>query len=554
MKQEKTYKTQYLIYTRKSTDDADNQKNSIDYQVGECIRYATKAGLRIAKYTQEGFCQDGIIREKHTAFKTSSVKIDDYGQATFKMARPKFQDMIIALSKGQFAGIVCLCWDRISRNEQDAMLIKQLMDEGVDVRFVQTEYANSSSGKLHRDMDSMVSHHNSRVISEKVHAAYSKLRSEGKCTYRAPIGYLDYGSDNKPIDPERAPIIRRLFEQYATGRWSLTELAKWANRQGLTTKPTRKRRTGSEMLSGDENYGKKVARPVNNKTIENILTNPFYIGKLKDRGNVIDGSHTPLIESTLFHKVQKVLKSKHVSVYYEEKPFFRYRGLVRCVCKRMYSPYEQKGKAYYRSRCTRNCRNTDPNLNEPQIDETLLNFLNQVYFTDEELFEIEDDVKSKLDSASSRRNTRLDELQRQQKRIYGDLDYLKRDKITLLRNNTMTASEYTQDRSRLEQELENVKNEMTELASSEHEMLNQILTFSELVKNAALYFEHACDSEKHEIIAAAISELTFVDKELANIKAKEGFEALFARHNLNVGSEGGIRTHDLVVNSHPLCR
>ena len=30
-----------------------------------------------------------------------------------------------------------------------------------------------------------------------------------------PAGYLHHGSDNKPFDPERAPIVKRIFELYA---------------------------------------------------------------------------------------------------------------------------------------------------------------------------------------------------------------------------------------------------------------------------------------------------------------------------------------------------
>ncbi len=46
---EKPYKNQYLIYTRKSTDDAENQKNSLSYQKAEAVRYAKRERLPVAK-------------------------------------------------------------------------------------------------------------------------------------------------------------------------------------------------------------------------------------------------------------------------------------------------------------------------------------------------------------------------------------------------------------------------------------------------------------------------------------------------------------------------
>ncbi len=206
------FRDQYLIYTRKSTDDADNQKNSIDYQTGQSLKFAKNQSLPIADYALEGFCEKGVIEERHTAFKTSDITINKGGKVEYKIERPKFQVLAQALINKQFKGIICLCWDRISRNVQDGVVIKDLMDKGADIRFVQTTYEKSSSGALHRDVDGMFAVHYSRVISEKVKAASEKLRSEGRCIYLSPIGYLDKGSDNKPIDSQRAPIVKRVFD------------------------------------------------------------------------------------------------------------------------------------------------------------------------------------------------------------------------------------------------------------------------------------------------------------------------------------------------------
>ena len=67
-----------------------------------------------------------------------------------------------------------------------------------------------------------------------------------------------------------------------------------------------------------------------------------------------------------------------------------------------------------------------------------------------------------------------------------------------------------------------------------------MVTFSELVKNANLYYKHALDSEKREIATQVFSELVFSDKKLANYNAKEGFEALLKTRNAKLGCGGGI--------------
>ena len=418
----------YLIYARKSTDEPNNQKNSIAYQEGECSRYADNNHLKVTPLTIPEFSDDGIIRERHTAFKTDPVQISREGLVNYQIERPKFQSLITMLVDKEIAGVIVLCWDRICRNDQDAIVIKQLIAHGVDIRFVQTQYERTSSGALHMDIDDMFSRHYSRVISEKVKGTFGKLRTEGRCVYTSPIGYLDQGSDNKVLDPERAPMVKTIFEKYADGGWSINQLAKWANQQGLTTKPSRQHRTRKEMLAGEEVEYPQVARPVSRKTIEGMLSNPFYIGMLCAQGEWIPGMHPKLIDSQLFTKVQQVLKQRRVSVYYVDMPFFTYRGTIRCTCGRSYTPYEQKGINYYSSKCLEGCTNKKRNISESIINEAIQNILGQIHFTDEELAEIEKRMHQGIDTVAQKRNAELEALNNRRRTIYADLDYIKKNK------------------------------------------------------------------------------------------------------------------------------
>jgi site-specific DNA recombinase len=250
------YRDLYLVYNRKSTDEADNQKNSISYQRVENTRFAKKDHLPIAQVTLTGLCTNGVISEKHSGFKENDeLSFSDDGMVQYRIDRPKFQQMVQLVNAGYFKGIICLCWDRISRNKGDETIVRKLMKKGIDIRFSWATYDKSSSGELHMDIDGMFAVHHSRVTSEKVTVSTKNSREKGKCTYRAPIGYLNEGNmDHKPFDPVRAPIIAEMFELYATGDWSLSDLARHANQQGFTTVPMRSRRSKAEILAdGDEN-------------------------------------------------------------------------------------------------------------------------------------------------------------------------------------------------------------------------------------------------------------------------------------------------------------
>ena len=537
-----THSNEYLVYARKSTDDADNQKNSIDYQTGECLRYAKNNTLLVADHSVESFCDAGVIKEKHTAYKTADVEVNKDGSFIYRIERPKFKQLIDLLMSRQFKGVICLCWDRVSRNDQDGIIIKNLIKNGVDIRFVQTKYEQTSSGELHMDIDGMFAAHYSRVISEKIRGAYSKLRAEGKCTYKAPIGYLNLGSDNKPLDEQRAPIVKQIFELYATGSWGLRQLAKWANEQGLTSTPIHRKRTKAEILAGKEQET-IACQKLNEKSIEKILKNPFYIGKLKAVGKIIDGVHQPLIDTGLFNKVQATLKTRNVKICYVDKEFFTYRGFVRCTCGRLYSPYEQKGNNYYRCNCLNTCDSTDRNLKEIAVDNTVADIMDKIHFTDTELTEIETRAKDELyDVVEKKREFETGTLEKQRQRITEDLKYLEQNKITLLRTNVYTIEQFTVDHERLQNELKQVEEKLSSQNVSAKEMLDTVISFSELVKEAKIYYKNALDSEKREMATNVFYELNFKDGIIANYNAKEGYSALLKRHSVNLRAEGGNRT------------
>ena len=66
------YRDCYLIYNRKSTDEPDNQKNSIDYQKKENGRFAAREHLPVAPISIKGLCVEGIISERHSGFKENN--------------------------------------------------------------------------------------------------------------------------------------------------------------------------------------------------------------------------------------------------------------------------------------------------------------------------------------------------------------------------------------------------------------------------------------------------------------------------------------------------
>lgn len=143
--------------------------------------------------------------------------------------------------------------------------------------------------------------------------------------------------------------------------------------------------------------------------------------------------------------------------------------------------------------------------------------------------------KEKLGAFADTRNRTLDDLEKRRRKLYNDLDYLKQEKISLLRTQTYSIEELSHEINRLNAKLEDVEEKTKQLHCNEKQMLQYILTFSELVKRAKEYYKNAIDTEKHEICSQAFSELYCYNGNLSKIKAKEGFEALFKRHKMHIG-------------------
>lgn len=529
------YRNHYLIYSRKSTDEPNNQKNSIKYQKIENTQFAIREKLPIADITIKGFCTDGVISEKHSGFKEGNeITITKGGLVQYRIDRPKFQRLVQYLSRDLFKGVVVLCWDRISRNRGDDTVIRKLMRKGIDIRFVYANYDKTSSGQLHMDIDSMFAEHHSRVTGEKVRKMTESLREKGMCTFRAPIGYLNTGSMRKPFDPERAPIIRKIFEMYATGEWSLADLARWANQQGLKTMPMRKRRTQEEILEDDNDDEIKLeatSRPILPTHIHQWFTNPFYQGKIlqKDGSYIPSNSHEALVSDESAEQVRAILHTKKVSIHYEKKLDLPYRGIARCAyCHRIYTPYMQKGILYFGCRCAPGCPNANRNFSIKYFEEEIGKLLSCLSFTEDEIVQIEASMQTDVALLEEKRHKEMEVNERKKRKIREDLAYLRTHKLDLLKSGVYTPESLVEEEIRLDTKLVALQRAEEISDVSMRETMKDLIILSELLEKAYLYYENVNSWEKERLVRIIFSELEFSEK-APEFKCKKGIQALESR-------------------------
>ena len=133
------------------------------------------------------------------------------------------------------------------------------------------------------------------------------------------------------IDPQRGPAIKKLFEEYATGKYNLKTLGAVAASWGLVSRHTN--------------------NPLPPSNVQDILSNTFYYGLMKHKGEFHQGKHEPIITKELYDKVQEVMKDrgKPQEVRKHLFPFVQFIQCKHCDC--FITAEVQKGFHYYH--CTK---------------------------------------------------------------------------------------------------------------------------------------------------------------------------------------------------------
>ncbi|MFN3650380.1 MAG: recombinase family protein [Armatimonadota bacterium] len=281
-----------FLYTRRSSEDDDRQVLSLDAQEKECRAFADRHATPITE----------LIRESHSARRPG---------------RPLFEAMLKQAEKllrqGTAVRILSHKPDRLLRNIADWARLNELIDAGLELLFVTGSYENNAQGKMIFGINVVFAKYYVDNLSEEVRKGLREKLARGEWPGWAPLGYLNVKDPTAPrriiIDPVLGPLIIQAFELFATGEYSLATLTRKMAEAGLVGRLTGKLLT------------KSILR-------DRILTNPFYCGFLRFKGELHPASHEPLISVALFEKVQEVLAGR--SRPRRQTHDFRFGGLFVC--------------------------------------------------------------------------------------------------------------------------------------------------------------------------------------------------------------------------------
>lgn len=236
--------------------------------------------------------------------------------------RTALQAMLERIKAGDVDYVIVHKVDRLARSRlDDAMIVEEIRAAGAMLVSVSENIDETPSGLLMHGIMSSIAEFYSRNLAAEVKKGTREKARRGGTPFRAPIGYLNVTEmvDGRPVrtiavDPERAPLITHAFTMYATGSYSLAQLAEWLEDRGLRNRPTRGREP----------------QPIGVNRLAEMLRSDYYIGVVRYSGKVSEGRHEHLTDPVTFHRVQMALDSQRQSGEKSWRHHHYLRGTVFC--------------------------------------------------------------------------------------------------------------------------------------------------------------------------------------------------------------------------------
>ena len=392
----------YILYTRKSTEDEDRQVLSIEAQITELKEFAVKEKLEIVASFQEA----------------TTAK---------EPGRMKFAEMLSQIENGKADGIISWHPDRLARNSVDGGKIIHLVDRGLikSLKFPTFWFEPTPQGLFMLNIAFGQSKYFVDNLRENVKRGLRQKIRNGVWPGWAPVGYLNNPKTRGvDIDPEKSAKIRKVFELYATGAYPLHSLANWCVKHDL---------------KGNRNNKISIS------SLQKILQNIFYLGLMKWKGEIFEGTHEPLISKKLFDKCQEVMK-KRGKVQEVRKHHFAFLGLLKCSsCGASITAERQKGHNYYRCTKKKGLCQEKHYLREEALTEQITSYLQKVSLSSQDTEKVLSELQKDGEQAKSESNLFVQNLKKEILEIEQKLEKL----LDAYLNEVIAKKEYTPRKEKL---------------------------------------------------------------------------------------------------------
>lgn len=291
----------YAIYLRKSRADLDAEAR------GEGETLARHRAALYALAERRGL---NVVREYSELVTGDSIA-----------ARPQMQALLDDVKRGIYAGVIVNDIDRLGRGDSiDQEIIKYTFAASHCLIITPTRDIDpaSPSDQDMLDFSMFFARFEYRKISQRLTQGRTRSAASGNfLSARVPYGYQKITNGHEirlAPDPQTAPVVKMIFDWYASRQYGYYAIANRLNDMGLKT---------------------TLGNPFDRATVKNMLQNPVYTGRIvwgkrvtmsaiengkrikkvvSAEPTITENAHPAIIDDELFNQVQDMFKaSRHAN-------------------------------------------------------------------------------------------------------------------------------------------------------------------------------------------------------------------------------------------------
>ncbi len=310
-----------LTYARVSTDKQADKELSIPAQLQAMRQYAQQRNWQI----REEFVEPG-----------ASARTAD---------RPVLRQLLSKCRDQHDPVDVVLVHkiDRLARNVADHATIRALLQQRkIRLVSVTENLDDTTSGALVENIMAAIAEFYSANLADEVRKGMRQKVLRGGWPHKPPRGYISTPTINgSKIEPHpiEGPLVAEAFELFTSGWYSMKGLAHRLERAGL------------------KNAG---GGPISQSYLHRLLTNPFYVGRVRWGDVDVPGQHLPLVSRDLFERAQQLIRSRFRALGGRARlEGFPLRGFAICAnCRGRLTAERHARWDYYRC-CRRSYRKSN---------------------------------------------------------------------------------------------------------------------------------------------------------------------------------------------------
>ena len=306
-----------LIYYRVSTEDQATHGISLEQQKNACLEYAKRNDIEVV----EIFHDDGVSAK--------TVKREDL-QKMLKYCEKHYKEI---------GCVIIYRIDRLSRNVNDYTTILMLLSK-LQIQLASTTEAvdESPTGQFVGTLMAANAQLDNQLRSGRTKDCMKTKFEKGYWQWMAPFGYKNMKTitDTKIIvlDPDRAPFVIWIFQEFSKGTLTLEEIRQQLNRKGVRT--MKKKEISPQLMS-------KIIR---NRFYTGMMTGGKGLGSDEDEQR---GVHEAIVDDVTFFLCQDLLRGKPRADAISKSrrnELFPLRHQIRCIyCDRPITASLSTGKS-----------------------------------------------------------------------------------------------------------------------------------------------------------------------------------------------------------------